>query len=282
MSVAVEVLQNILMGLRPLARLAQRYHSTGLNADSDMVGLVFNLYSRFVSMSGKDILEIGPGQTLEVLERARAAGARSCTAIDVLDYLSREQARAKQITYVLYNGRGMPIATESVDLICSYTALEHVRYPAMTVRESFRILRPGGMLVSVIDLGDHSFYGKKKSYPDKVFHCLRYPEWLWNLMKWNRSSYVNRLRQSDWTQLFAEAGFVMRAYEATVSDHTVRLLPKLRYLHKYQYDDAVTCMLTVCMEKPVLLGVAAGDYVVIAPSEADETCRAYLPITPEV
>ena len=98
MSVAVDVLQNILMGLRPLARLAQRYHSTGLNANPGMVDRVFNLYSRFVSMSGKDILEIGPGQTLEVLERAVAAGARSCTAIDVLDYLSCEQARGKQIT----------------------------------------------------------------------------------------------------------------------------------------------------------------------------------------
>jgi ubiquinone/menaquinone biosynthesis C-methylase UbiE len=258
MSVAVDVLQNFLMGLRPLARLAQRYHSTGLNADPDMVGRVFNLYSRFASMSGKDVLEIGPGQTLEVLEKAKASGAKSCTAIDVIDYLSRERARVKQIAYVVYEGRDMPLATESVDLICSYTALEHVRYPSMTVQECFRILRPRGMLVSVIDLGDHSFYGKNKSYPDKAFHCLRYPEWLWNLMKWNRSSYVNRLRQSDWMRLFAEAGFVVRAHEATVSDHTVRLLPQLRYLHKYQYDDAVTCVLTVCMEKPALLGASTG------------------------
>jgi ubiquinone/menaquinone biosynthesis C-methylase UbiE len=253
MFVAVDVLQNILMGLRPLARLARRYHSTGLNANPGMVGRVFDLYSRFVPMSGKDILEIGPGQTLEVLERARAAGARSCTAIDVLEYLSHEQARVKQITYVVYDGREMPLETGSVDLICSYTALEHVRYPSMTVQECFRILRPGGMLVSVIDLGDHSFYGKNKAYPDRVFHCLRYPEWLWNLMRWNRSSYVNRLRQSDWIRLFAEAGFVVRAHESIVSDHTVRLFSQLRYLHKYQYADAVTCVLTVCVERPVLL-----------------------------
>jgi SAM-dependent methyltransferase len=258
MLVAVDVLQNILMGLRPLARLAQRYHSTGLNADPDMVSRVFNLYSRFVSISGKDILEIGPGQTLEVLERARVAGARSCTAIDVCDYLDREQAKVKQITYVVYGGREMPLATESVDLICSYTALEHARYPSMTVQECFRILRPGGKLVSVIDLGDHSYYGKNKSYPDRVFDCLRYPEWLWNLMRWNRSSYVNRLRRSDWIRLFAEAGFVMHTHEATVSDQTVRLLSQLRYLHKYQYDDAVTCVLTVCTEKPALLGASPG------------------------
>lgn len=250
MSIIVDVLQNLLMGLRPLARLAQRFHSTGLNADPEMVGRVFNLYSRFVSMSGKDILEIGPGQTLEVLERAMAAGARSCTAIDVLNYLSCEEANRRQITYVVYDGREMPLATESLDLICSYTALEHVRYPSMTVQECFRVLRPGGKLVSVIDLGDHSYYGKHKPYPERVFDCLRYPEWLWNLMRWNRSSYVNRLRQSDWIRLFTEAGFVMWAQEATVSDDTARLLSQLRYLHKYQHDDAVTCVLTVCTEKP--------------------------------
>ena len=258
MSAVVDVLQNILMGFRPLARLAQRYHSTGLNADPDMAGRVYEMYSRFVSMSGKDIVEIGPGQTLEVLERASASGARSCTAIDVCTYLSHEQARGKHITYMVYGGREMPLAAESVDLICSYTALEHVRYPLITVQECFRILRPGGKLVSVIDLGDHSYYGKNQSYPDKVFHCLQYPEWLWNLMKWNRSSYVNRLRQSDWMRLFAEVGFVMRARETVVNDHTVRLLSDLWYLHKYQYDDAVTSALTVCMEKPALTGVPTG------------------------
>ncbi|MEO5954652.1 MAG: methyltransferase domain-containing protein [Nitrospiraceae bacterium] len=171
--------------------------------------------------------------------------------LPVVDVRESEQAREKQIAYVVYEGKEMPLTTESVDLIFSYTALEHTRYPSVTVQECFKILRPGGMLVSVIDLGDHSFYGKNKTHPDRVFDCLQYPEWLWNLMRWNRSSYVNRLRQSDWIRVFAEAGFVTRAHEATVSDHTVRLFSQLRYLHKYQYDDAVTCVLTVCMEKPV-------------------------------
>lgn len=252
MFVMAEIIQNILMGIRPLARVVQRYHSTGISADLGMVERVFDLYSGFVSVAGKDILEIGPGQTLEVLERAMAAGAKSCAAIDVLAYVSQEQAKTKHIAYVVYKGREMPLAEASVDLICSYTALEHVRAPSVTVQECFRVLRPGGVLVSVIDLADHSFYGKIKTYPDKVFDCLQYPEWLWNLMRWNRSSYVNRLRQSDWLRLFAEAGFVLRAQEATVSEPTVRLFPKLCYLHKYSYDDAVTCVLTVYMEKPSL------------------------------
>ena len=239
------------MGLRPVAKFAQRYHSTGLNTDPERVSYVFDLYSRFASVKGKDVLEIGPGHTLEVLKRARAEGARSCTAIDVVDYRSPEQARDTHITCMLYGGRDVPFETDRFDLIWSYTAFEHLRYPTITVKESFRILRPGGCLVALIDLGDHTFYGQANTGPHQRFDCLRYPGWLWNLMRWNRSSYVNRLRQSDWLRLFAQTGFVLRAQEATVSEDVVRLLPELTYLHKYSYDDAVTSVLTVCVEKPL-------------------------------
>jgi SAM-dependent methyltransferase len=246
-----EILQNLLMGLRPVARFAQRYHSTGINADPEMVLRVFGLYSRFVSARGKDILEIGPGQTLEVLERARAEGARSCAAIDVANYRSSEEAKKQSITYVIYGGREVPFESDRFDVIWSYTVFEHLRYPELTVKECFRVLRPGGSLVAVIDLGDHSFYGHAASGPDKLFDCLRYSEWLWNLMRWNRSSYVNRLRRSEWLRLFEQTGFVLRAQEATVSEDIARLLPQLTYLHKYSYEDAVTSVLTVCVEKPL-------------------------------
>jgi SAM-dependent methyltransferase len=248
--VPTEVLHNLLMGLQPVAKFAQRFHSTGLNADSVRANRVFDLYSRFVSVQGKDILEIGPGHTLEVLERARTEGARSCTAIDVVDYRLPKQAKERSITCVVYGGREVPFECDRFDVIWSYTAFEHLRYPALSVKECFRILRPGGCLVAFIDLGDHSFYGKATAGPDVLFDCLRYPEWLWNLMRWNRSSYVNRLRRSDWLRLFAQAGFVLRAQEATVSEDIARLLPELAYLQKYSYDDAVTSILTVCVEKP--------------------------------
>lgn len=237
------------MGLPPVSKLAQRYHSTGINADPEMVSRVFGLYSRFVVVQGKDILEIGPGQTLEVLKRARAEGARSCVAIDVVDYRSPARAKEQSITCVIYGGREVPFESDRFDVIWSYTAFEHFRYPVFTIKECFRILRPGGRLVALIDLGDHSFYGAGAASPTGLFDCLRYPEWLWNLMRWNRSTYVNRLRRSDWRRLFAQAGFVLRAQEAVVSQDIVRLLPQLKYLQKYSYDDAVTSVLTVCAEK---------------------------------
>ena len=113
------------------------------------------------------------------------------------------------------------------------------------------MLRPGGSLIALIDLGDHAFYGVEQPQPDKVFDCLRYPEWLWNLMRWNRSSYTNRLRKSKWIKLFKEAGFVVRHEESQKSRPITDALPSLPYLHRFSHEDAVTHVMTVCLEKPL-------------------------------
>ncbi len=250
MVLPLEILQNLFMGVPPIAKLAQRRHSTGLNADRVKARRVFDLYAEFVSVAGKDILEIGPGQTLEVLEEALAAGARSCSAVDVAAYCSPKRAAERGIAYRIYDGKRLPHDAAGFDLIWSHTAFEHLRYPALTVRECFRVLRPGGALVSLIDLGDHSIYGKSGVHPAQLFDCLRYPAWLWNLMKWNRSSYTNRLRKSEWLVLFKEAGFVLRREESHVSEDIVRALPSLTYLHRFSFEDAVTNVVTVYLEKP--------------------------------
>jgi len=238
------------MGIKPIARLAKGLHSTGLSGDARLARQVLQFYSRFVPIEGQDILEIGPGQTLEVLEYAVAAGARSCSAVDVEAYVSPERAERKQIAYSVYDGTILPFDAGCFDVICSYTAFEHLRYPAVTLRECFRVLRPGGRLVALVDLCDHSYYGKTEPASLKAFDCLRYSERLWNLMRWNRSSYVNRLRKSEWLTLFGEAGFLLRNEESQVNAEIGRALQALSYLHKYSYDDAVTAVLTVCLEKP--------------------------------
>jgi len=250
MFLPLDILQNLLMGIKPIAKLAGRYHSTGLNADRTVARQVFELYCRFQSVAGKDILEIGPGHTLEVLEEALAAGAKSCTAVDVAEYLSAEQAAQRKIAYRLYDGKQLPFDSQQFDCVWSHTAFEHLRYPTVTIAECVRVLRAGGSMVAFIDMGDHTYYKRQPLQPLKLFDCIRYPEWLWNLMKWNRSSYVNRLRKSEWKRLFHEAGLVLRAEESRVSREIEKALPTLPYLHKYSHDDAVTNVLTVWLEKP--------------------------------
>ncbi|WP_455244628.1 class I SAM-dependent methyltransferase, partial [Petrachloros mirabilis] len=223
---------------------------TGLTDDSERVRGVYEFYARFGPINEKDILEIGPGQAVGVLERALKAGARSCTALDVIDYIPAARANDLSVAYRIYNGKTFPFESNRFDMVWSYTAFEHLRYPAITVEECFRVLRGGGRLVALIDLGDHSWYGKSDPDPLKLFDCLRYSEPLWNLMRWNRSSYVNRLRKSDWTRLFASAGFQFRHEESQVSEAIAQALPSLCYLHRYHREDATTHTLAVCLEKP--------------------------------
>lgn len=259
MWIPIEIAQNLLMGFEPIATLARRRHSTGVNADPIKVREVFARYGRFSPVRGKDILEIGPGHTLEVLAQAKLVGANSCTAIDIVDYRSSDQAGCEGVTFMCYDGRTIPLASVSCDLIWSHTAFEHLRFPGQTVKECFRVLRPGGSLIALIDLGDHAWYGTVPSQPDKVFDCLRYPEWLWNLMKWNRSSYTNRLRKSEWIKLFKEAGFVMLHEESQRSESIAQALQSLSYLHRFSHEDAVTSVMTVCLEKPLGSRVLARD-----------------------
>lgn len=253
MWVPFEILQNLLMGIPTIARLAERRHRTGLNADRAKAREVLELYCRFHPVAEKDILEIGPGHTLEVLEEAFASGAKSCTAVDVMKYLTVERAAQKGIDYRLYDGKLLPFASRQFDCIWSHTVFEHLRYPEITVPECFRLLRPGGSLVAHIDLGDHTYYGSQPPPAFHVFHCLRYPTWLWRLMRWNRSSYVNRLRKSEWKRLFEAAGFVVRAEASSANREIDRALPALPYLRKYSHDDAVTQVLTVWLEKPATI-----------------------------
>jgi len=69
-------------------------------------------------------------------------------------------------------------------------------------------------------------------------------------MRWNRSSYVNRLRKSEWKRLFEDVGFLVRAEASSLNGEIDRALPALPYLQKYSRDDAVTQVLTVWLEKP--------------------------------
>ncbi len=143
MFIPKEIIQNWLMGFGWVAKAARRYHSTGINADPVEARKVFDLYVRFAPVAGKDVLEIGPGQTLEVLDYALAEGARSCAATDVADYLSYERVRRSGIAYRVCQGKTLPFDSEQFDLIWSYTVFAHLRFPDITVGECFRVLRKG-------------------------------------------------------------------------------------------------------------------------------------------
>ena len=73
----------------------------------------------------------------------------------------------------------------SVDLVLSWSVLEHVRDPATTVRNMASVCRPSGAQVHFVDLRDHIF-----RYP---FEMLCHSESTWNRYL-DPPSHLNRMR----------------------------------------------------------------------------------------
>ena len=191
------VLQNLLMGVRPLSRLALRFHR-GMGEEAGPAPDIFRRFEAAGPVRGKRILEIGPGKGWALGRLALEAGVASYAGADVAPYLQEEG-----FEYRVFDGRRLPFPDASFDLVWSVAAFEHFRHPWDMVREIFRVLKPGGLLFCYVDLRDHYHLAEEALWLD----CLRYPAWQWNLMTWYRSGYVNRLRLPDWQALFREASF---------------------------------------------------------------------------
>jgi SAM-dependent methyltransferase len=205
MSFVTEIVQNGLMGIRPLRNLAKRSHSTGPRGDRARAEEIYTFYTSEPSLAveGKSILELGPGQTSEVLQLALLDGAEACSAVDILRYLSDEETVKRGIDYQIYDGKRLPHNAEKFDGVWATAVFQHLRHPRLILKEIHRVLVPGGTLACRVDLRDPYHLQDESLWVD----CLKHSRLEWNAMKWNRASYVNRLRISEWARLFQEEGF---------------------------------------------------------------------------
>ncbi len=134
---------------------------------------------------------------------AKQQGAKRAVILDIERYIDDRTAQACGIEYALYDGKTMPFPDGTFDVVCSHTVLEHVRFPKITLQEISRVLAPNGRSVHLVDLRDHMFLGSDN---ENLFHCMKYSTPVWNAMMWNRSTYVNRWRYTDWVDQFAAQG----------------------------------------------------------------------------
>ncbi len=211
MFVPKEIALNIAIMLPPVRALARDRHETGMNNAGEVVESTYQRLRKHFDTAAKDVLELGPGQTFGLLLRALEDGARSAVGLDIERYELPQAATRLQMSY--YDGKRMPFADASFDAVWSNVCLEHARYPELTVSEIARVLRPGGVMLSSIDLRDHYH-----SEPELQAEHLRYGEWIWRAMTWNRSAYTNRLRMSDWRRLLQDSGFTVRLEETELSE----------------------------------------------------------------
>jgi len=122
-----------------------------------------------------------------------ASGAELLKATDTDAVLGRDPAR-------------LPLAAGSADLCHSGGALEHYR-PALLaafLRESFRILRPGGIASHVYDHRDHLRHVDPR-WPFLLHMAL--PEAAYRVLFGHPLLFHNRLTPAEVMALFEQAGF---------------------------------------------------------------------------
>jgi SAM-dependent methyltransferase len=193
------------------------------NHHTDKVGLKNDL-------SGRVLLELGPGDSIATAVIASAHGAKAILVDaghfvhnDVGPYLELfsvladtavnkinvsecgsiddilDMCRSRYLTDGLESLR--EIEDESVDLIFSQAVLEHIRKDKFleTMRECSRILKPSGICSHQVDLRDHIGGG---------LNNLRFSEKYWESPAFTKSGfYTNRIQMHAMISLFSMAGF---------------------------------------------------------------------------
>lgn len=180
------------------------------------------------SIKPNTLLELGPGDSVSTAVWARAREIDSTTLVDAGRFATtdvnayqgalrlaglenHQAARASTIddmlrqlgaTYLCNGLAGLQsIPSKSIDAAFSNAVLEHVRRSefSATMRELFRIQRPGGVSSHQIDLRDH-FGG--------ALNSLRISHQRWESPIFTQSGfYTNRLRCSEIRSICTDAGW---------------------------------------------------------------------------
>jgi len=176
----------------------------GQMQDPDFASTVLNLHMQragITSLAGKTIVELGPGNGLLTGKLAGERGAEHTWLIDA-EPLAKDFPLPPRTTYLWESPAGLSqIPDASVDFIFSHAVMEHVGKKdfALLVSETFRILKPNGVISHSIDFQDHLQY---------ALNNLRFSERAWESRFMSRSGfYTNRITWPEMERIFTDSGF---------------------------------------------------------------------------
>jgi SAM-dependent methyltransferase len=130
-----------------------------------------------------------------------------------------------RMEYRVGDTAALPVDNDTIDLIFSNAVLEHVHNIKATVGEFTRVTRTEGIGIHEIDLRDHFFQ-------QTPLRLLQYQDWLWNLMSWYRPGYTNRLRLSDYVDLFENSGLYVQ--QKLVTKRYTGVLDEVKLSNKFK------------------------------------------------
>jgi SAM-dependent methyltransferase len=107
--------------------------------------------------------------------------------------------------------RRLPLEDSSLDVITSRSVFEHIPRGVIAdiLRESYRLLKPGGLVCHFVDNSDHWEHGDKSI---SGVNFLRFSDRTFRFTYLNSLNYQNRLRHSEYVQMLRDRGFeILRA-----------------------------------------------------------------------
>lgn len=130
------------------------------------------------------------------------------------------------------DGRATGLEPNSIDLVYSNSVLEHVQREVISglMEESFRVLKPGGLVMHNVGCNDHyASFDKSISF----VNFLKYSEREWRL--WNNPiQYQNRLRAPEFLELAIQAGFEIISKKTNVRPGTLEALARMRIASQFE------------------------------------------------
>jgi len=147
---------------------------------------------------------------------------------------------------------GLPGA--SIDSVCSTNVLGHIPPDVLAGihRETFRVLKPGGLAVHRLNIDDHF------SYVDPSIarvNFLRFSERQWHWYGGTGLGYHNRLRAPQHRRLLADAGFQIVSERVRVDSHALEAirtgaLPIHRDFAQFQPEELAGVYMWVVCRRP--------------------------------
>jgi hypothetical protein len=214
-----------------------------LGLESREPGAAADLYEAALSELGlnwhdRQVMIFGYGGNPELGIELLGRGAKEVVLLDPYARLRQNLLEPREGTTALYfEPRHLSEYVQaggSVDLVLSWSVLEHVRDPGATVRNMAAVCRPSGAQVHFVDLRDHVF-----RYP---FEMLCHSERTWNRYL-DPPSHLNRIRSWEVEEHFVE-NFERVTVESWESDSKAfrRALPRIRseFLSGDEVADAAT------------------------------------------
>ena len=256
----------------------------GVKYDFDVVDGWLAALKRYndgrISISGRRVLELGPGADFGVGLILLAGGAAHYTAVDAhnlataasggfydhlfdglagrsnietdIDTLRRELALAQggageRLCYHCSRDFDLSVvADDSIDLIVSQAAFEHFDDFRRTIQQMSKLVCPPAALVCEIDLATHTRWIRDRD----PLNIYRFSDAFYNLLKFRGSP--NRVRPKEYRNMLADAGWGnIELFPLTVLDknYLAKVQPSLAGRFTDETSQMEYLSIALCAEK---------------------------------